>query len=208
MGVHVHPSDGRCCCLDKHAQSAQLLVDEAEADGVNDCQPARRSTGRPDASYRRTDAGVTVTEMLVALMILTIGVLGIYQLFATSAVATSTSANRVSAQQLASAELEAVRALPYESVAMTSTNVDNTMFDSLTLVGPTTKSRVDPKSVVTRNGIEFTVWRKVGWKPVVAGGTTYSRTVKLVTVVVTWQDDGRTQQRKVSSAVTKAQTNG
>ncbi len=146
--------------------------------------------------------------MLVALMILTVGALGMYRAFATTATSTASAATRVSAQQLASAEIEAVRALPYGSVSMTSTNVDNTMFDSLTLVGPSSESKVDPKSSVTRNGVDFTVWRKVGWKPVVVGSTTYSRTVKLVTVVVTWNERGVTQQRRATTAVTGAQTNG
>ncbi len=146
--------------------------------------------------------------MLVALMVLTIGALGMYRAFATTATTTASAATRVTAQQLASAELESIRALPYSSISMTSTNVDNTMFDTLTLVGPTSESKVDPQSGVMRNGVDFTVWRKVGWKPVTVGSTTYSRTVKLVTVVVTWNERGVTQQRRVSTAVTGAQTNG
>jgi prepilin-type N-terminal cleavage/methylation domain-containing protein len=152
------------------------------------------------------NAGVTITEMLVALMLLSIGALGIYQLFGTSAKVTAASSARVTAQQIATSEVDAIRSLPWEQLAMSSAPVVDSRFDPNPAVGPTAEGKVAPKATITRNGVDYGLLRRVSYLTVT--GTTFVNTqaVKLVTVLVTWSDGAGQHDVRSSSAVAEAQT--
>jgi prepilin-type N-terminal cleavage/methylation domain-containing protein len=74
-----------------------------------------------DARRRaRDDAGFTLVELLVSIVILTVGVLSLMTVLASSNAATGTSESQQAEIHRAQKEIERIQALPYNQIALTS----------------------------------------------------------------------------------------
>ncbi len=72
--------------------------------------------------------------MLVALMLLSVGALGTYQVFASAARTTAASSARATAQQIAASEIETIRSWSYDDVAMDYRTGGSGFFEDRALV--------------------------------------------------------------------------
>lgn len=75
--------------------------------------------GNPDGAfgYRRTPRGISSMELLIAMIILTVGILGVLTAFSPSYTAVSTAGRQDHALALAYDKLEELRNYPWDSIA-------------------------------------------------------------------------------------------
>ncbi len=149
------------------------------------------------------DAGFTVTEVLVAMMLLTVGALALYQSMGASTKLAENSDRRSTATNLTASELEQIRSFPYDAVAMKMATGGATYFEGAMQVTDASDGRVVPSSAVDMNGITYDVSRFVTWRSARANGTDVDQAFKQVTVIVQWDDSSGSHDVRSSSAVSR-----
>lgn len=163
---------------------------------------------RPDAppstrSERDETAGFTVTEMLVAMMLLTIGALALYQSMTSSNVLAENAERHSTATRLAASEIEKARTLPYDAVAMNVASAGTTYFEGAQQVTDAVDGRVIPSTAVVVDGITFDIRRYVTWRSATVNGGNVSQAFKQLTVIVSWTDTQGTHDVRSASAVSR-----
>jgi prepilin-type N-terminal cleavage/methylation domain-containing protein len=144
--------------------------------------------------------GFTLVEMMVALLVITVTMMGLlYTLFGGMR-ALAAARERSAFLEVVNAEMESLRALPYDSVAVLSTDLDfaaaypNGQYDGLdaVVVTPGSTSATPPPAVSTVTSttmkgliLPYTVRRYVTWTDA-SGGS--SHVFKRLTVAVSWTE--------------------
>lgn len=137
----------------------------------------------------RHERGVTLVEMVVALLVLGVGVFGAVSLFSASSETANGARNRSVADEIVESELELMRSLPYADVGIaTSDSSYRPAFDGQPTVTEGGANRVDAFSTEERSGIEFGIRRDVTWATVDAPSGRIDKAYKLLTVTVQWLD--------------------
>lgn len=162
------------------------------------------SLERPPSTGLRDDAGFTVTEMLVALLLLTVGALSLYQSMGASTELVEHSDRRITATRLAASEIEQIRSTAYPTVAMALAAANPTFFDGAEQVTDAANGAVTPSSTVERNGLTYRVERYVTWRNSEVAGVTRDRSFKQITVVVSWNDERGAHDVRSTSAVSRS----
>ncbi len=160
----------------------------------------------PEASSRSecdNTAGFTVTEMLVAMMLLTIGALAIFHSMGASSVLAENSDRHSTATQLTASELEKARAISYNKLAMQLATAGTTYFEGATQVTDAASGRVIPSSSVVIDGVAYKVHRYVTWRSTTVNARTVTQAYKQVTVIVSWADTSGTHDVRSDYAVSK-----
>jgi prepilin-type N-terminal cleavage/methylation domain-containing protein len=162
---------------------------------------------------RADDAGFTVVEVMVALMILAVGVLGMAPLFLTALRTAALGANRARALALATRDIEAFHSVPYCEAGFAASQTgysatwtdpaDSTSYSTVTISNPNANiggpSGPDETAAgQTYHFARYLVWA-TGKSP--GGGTTYIQAYKRAVVVVTWSDQAGNHTARQDSAV-------
>lgn len=162
---------------------------------------------------RAHEAGFTVIEMMVALMILAVGVLGLAPLFLTSLRTAALGANRARALALATRDIEAFHSVPYceagfaASQAGYSTTwtdpVDGTSYSTVTISDPNANigGPSGPDETVAGQTYHFARYLVWATSKSPGGGTTYAQAYKRAVVVVTWHDQAGSHTARQDSDV-------
>lgn len=141
--------------------------------------------------------GFTIIELMAALTILMVGILGLAPVFIGAARSASAGMHRARALALATRDMEAYRSVPYCSLGF-STGTLPTVVVSNPAPGlpPATGTE-------TVNGIVYTFRRAIVWTSTqnLKTSTTDSNAYKVVTVTVNWQEGSRTQQARQNTVV-------
>lgn len=140
-------------------------------------------------AHRRlgSDAGVSVIEMVVAVAVMTVSVVGVTRVVTSAGQASEVAEQRRVATDIASSEIERAWALPFDRLAIVGSLVGVLegldLLDELgaieTVVDAT--GLVQPLSEIRRSGIGYEVERAVSWVGGVGGR-------KQVVVVVSWEN--------------------
>ncbi|MEZ5376636.1 MAG: prepilin-type N-terminal cleavage/methylation domain-containing protein [Acidimicrobiales bacterium] len=162
-----------------------------------------RSAAPPTRPTRDASGGFTVTEMLVAMMLLTIGALALYHSMSASGTLAENGDRHATATRLAASELEKARALPYTSVAMKVATAGATYFEGATQVTDATNGRILPTSSKPLGGVTYEIERYVTWRSATVNGTPVSQAFKQVTVIVAWTDAAGSHDVRSSTALSR-----
>ena len=141
--------------------------------------------------YRRArrngvnDAGMTVVEMMVALSVLVIGIVGVMQAYYGSMKATAFADARTRGTALATREVEAMRADPYDKIGFTSSQPGfRATFEGLNTVTVSSPGTTPIGATETIGGVGFGIRRDIVWVPDGANTQAYKRAI----AVIIWKD--------------------
>jgi prepilin-type N-terminal cleavage/methylation domain-containing protein len=183
----------------------------------------------------RSEAGVTLVELLIAMVVMSIGIAAIVAGFSSGIFTTVRAARSSSAGALADQQMEAIRGLNYSVIATTAAPLDgvynNTSPPYSSPYEPTAWKRIDtlgscsqnycrPTRTTTAAGGSYRIDTYVAWKCIVPGSTIsgppavcstpaggpLSRAVKLVTIVV--RDGSNNAKTLLRESSTFDQTTG
>ena len=155
---------------------------------------------RLDASAGRDQGGFTLIEMVVSMLLLSIGVFGLMQVFYGSLRVTLTADARTRATAVASREIENMRSVPYAAVGMdgsllggltTYTDSDGHSYTYVT-GGPVVRTDTQ-----TTSGTVISIQRAVVWVAVGANAHAYKRVI----AVAGWTDTSGTHAVRQDSEV-------
>lgn len=163
--------------------------------GVWRARFAARETRRPVAD----ESGFTIIELLVALTVLSIGIVGTASVFLSSLRVTAVAENRTRAVSIASREVEGMRAADYADVGFSAlatgfragvTEAGNACtppatgcFETVVSSTPTSTPLAPTETV---ENIDFAIRRDIVW----VGNAISSRAYKRLISRVTWTDNG------------------
>jgi hypothetical protein len=142
------------------------------------------------APNRRADpeAGTSVVEMMVATLLLSVGALAVVASIGAAARATRAGELRSVAVQLAADELEAVRAVPFDQIGISTADPDYEIrFEGRRTVTETA-NRIEATGQIVIDQITFDLRRQVTWGAIEVGGARIEEGFKQVTIIVTWTD--------------------
>lgn len=149
----------------------------------------------------RGERGVTVTEMVVATLLLATAILAAASSLGGASTASSVGVNRQAAIGLAASELEVMRSLRFPTVAIPASAPDfTTRFEGrFTVADPA--GVVAPSSTVSRRGIDMRVRRMVTWASVTTPAGVEPRAYKRLTVIVDWTDTAGPHTYRLDTAL-------
>ncbi|MBV8984879.1 MAG: fibronectin type III domain-containing protein [Acidimicrobiia bacterium] len=159
------------------------------------------------------EEGFTIIEMMVALMVLAVGVLGMAPLFLASLRTAALGANRARALALATRDVEAFHSVPYCQVgfgtsqpgfATTWTDpADSSTYSTVTISDPNANIGGPSGPDETVAGVTYHFARYIVWAAGKSpgGGTTYTQAYKRVAVFVTWSDQAGSHTARQDSDV-------
>lgn len=167
-----------------------------------------------------SEQGISLVEVMVAMLLLSMAAISLGGLFITSIGTASYSNQRSQATTLASSELASVQSIPYAQVGFYSDQLgySATGTDGLTTVTLGSCSTtlcsstpptplLTPVSTISENGVTFTLDTSIVWANAYVPGSSTSTTVsdsqayKLVTVQIQWSAPGGTQSESNSTIV-------
>jgi hypothetical protein len=152
-------------------------------------------------STRRGDRGVTVTEMVVATLLLATAILAAASTLGGASKASAVGANRQAAVGLAVSELDVMRSLRFETVAIPAAAPDFvTRFEGRITVADARGALV-PTSTVARRGVDMVVRRMVTWASVRTPAGVESEAYKHLTVIVEWTDTAGPHSHRLDTAL-------
>ncbi len=164
-------------------------------------QPCQSSP--PTRSRHDLGSGFTVTEMLVAMMLLTIGSLALYQSMSASNDLAASGDRLASATQLTASELEKARAIPYDQLAMKVPATGSPTFEGAPQVTDASNGRIISSSSAVIDGVTYEIARYVTWRSATVNGTTVDKAFKQVTVIVRWNDDHGSHDTRSDTAISR-----
>lgn len=163
--------------------------------------------------WPRDDDGFTIVEVLVALTVLTVGVLGMAPLFMTALKTAALGADRARALAFATRDVEAFHSVPYCEVGFATSQagyssswtdpVDHATYSTVTISNPNANisGPSGPDETVagqTYHFARYLVWA-TGRSP--GGATTYPQAYKRTAVVVTWSDQSGSHTVRQDSVI-------
>jgi Tfp pilus assembly protein PilV len=152
-------------------------------------------------STRRGDRGVTVTEMVVATLLLATAILAAASMLGGASTASAVGANRQAAIGLAASELDVMRSLRFDAVAIPSTAPGFvTRFEDRVTVADARGGLV-PTSTVQRRGVDMVVRRMVTWASVRTRAGVEAEAYKHLTVIVEWTDTAGPHSHRLDTAL-------
>ena len=143
-----------------------------------------RSLSRLRARTLAGERGFTMVEMMVALLVLTVGIFSTAGAFMVSLKVQATSNGRARGAHIASEELESMAAIPYAQLGFASsqTNYRATFDGSDTVV--VASPGTTPTGTTTQSGQAYSIRRDITWATVESNTQAYKRLV----VQVSWTD--------------------
>lgn len=143
------------------------------------------------------ERGMTIVEVIVATMLLTVGVLAVLSSMGAASKASAVAEHRSTAVRVATTEIETMRSWPYDEVGIRPTSRGRTpRFESRPTVSGN-NMRAQATGSVDVAGVTYDIVRHVTWSPVSVKGSTIPDGYKLITVVVAWSDTaGRHEMRQ------------
>lgn len=150
---------------------------------------------------RPGERGATVTEMVVATLLLATAILAAASSLGGASTASAVGANRQAAVAVAASELDVMRSLRFESVAIAPSSPDYlTRFETrITVADP--RGAVVPASTVQRRGIDMGVRRMVTWAAVSTADGAEPEAYKHLTVIVEWVDTAGPHTYRLDTAL-------
>lgn len=143
----------------------------------------------------RRDAGFSLLEILVAMTILTIGMLAVAQMQITAIQGIDLSGNASAATNLAQQQLEAILNMDYENDELDDTNEENNPGSGGDLASSAVtdhQATVDETGTVDANGYYTLTWNVADDEPI--------QDTKSVAVIVEWTTRGK-QHRRVLTCI-------
>jgi type IV pilus assembly protein PilV len=142
---------------------------------------------RTDALEKESQGGFTLLEVIVAVSILTVGLLAVATMQGSAIIANGSAMDVTDATTLASDQMEKLAALPYDDAALQDTDddgvsgLDNIEFDGDPLTAADADYGITEQ---TARGKTYAVYWNVAVDDAAVG-------TKTVHVIVTWRDHGR-----------------
>ncbi len=149
---------------------------------------------RQDAGYKRCPRGFSLVEVLVAMTILSIGILGITSLAGTSVNTGAFAQNMTQATNIAQDRIEALQSIPYRNLQTTDTATARTDLRRSCVgpAGPVSRPvyACTPTNVIVMGAKSFTWTYTVTFIDLNNDGTAneMSDGIKRLDVAVTWGD--------------------
>jgi len=183
-GRHRDEPGGRGHGARLHADAAEVMCALRSPQ-----RPSGRSLPEQASAPRgaaATDAGVTIVEMLAAIFILGVGVMGVATLMVASARTAAVAEAERDASVLATGEIEIIRSLDYELIGIdpSADGYAPTVEDRPTVTEPA-DNRIRPVETIEIGTRSFKVERSVTWASVGDNREAY----KIVRVVVSWESN-------------------
>lgn len=154
---------------------------------------SRSAEERLDDDTPSSELGISVAEVIVALLLLGLGTLGASATFVTSTKATTHAKYRSQAMDLAVSETERIRTLPYDSVGIVAGSPGFVSTYRGRTTAPSAGSSpetggVHPSADVAMEDRTFTVTRHITWNPILVNGAAIPEGYKIINIVVAWND--------------------
>lgn len=152
-------------------------------------------------SMRRGERGVTVTEMVVATLLLATAILAAASTLGGASTASAVGANRQAAIGVAVSEIDVMRSLRFESVAIPASAPGFvTRFEGRSTVADA-RGALAPASEVSRRGVDMAVRRMVTWAAVRTSAGVQAEAYKHLTVIVEWSDTAGPHSYRLDAAL-------
>ncbi|MEO8694262.1 MAG: prepilin-type N-terminal cleavage/methylation domain-containing protein [Acidimicrobiales bacterium] len=158
---------------------------------------------RPGRSYRHNpserERGFSIIEVVVALALISVGLLGTIEMMSRIGQTRSTSYRQVAATDLAASELATMKAVPSDELGfMAGANGLKSVFEGRTTVMVVTSPLRPSGPDVAGRDVTFTVERSVTWEPIAA--VNEPQGFKHLTVEIRWSDSLGPHHVRVDSA--------